>query len=301
MSTGEELNARSADLDSCDAEAFATSRDSPYRRAEGACRGRRARRHRAPAALGPERLSGPRSVHPLHRLRGLGQEQEEQGRQREPELEQLRRATIRRSTRSRAASPVRWRHAGQLQQEEQLGDKSSKKDQKDDKHAEDTPSSVVPPVGSGGDDDDDDGALSSASSALTDWDEPLVPGLVALAALLTLGGVDLRAPAPPALARAAATRRTSSSARPRRRHDTQVAAPVDAARPVEVEVPSDERRSPAPRANAPSGPGARSWCSWRPTRTRCSRACRPWCRPRRGRSPPSREGSSSSTRAPPAR
>ena len=60
----------------------------------------------------------------------------------------------------------------------------------------------MPPVGSGGDDDDDDGALKSASNALTDWDEPLVPGLVALVALLTLAAsLVRRAPqAPPSCA-----------------------------------------------------------------------------------------------------
>jgi hypothetical protein len=47
-------------------------------------------------------------------------------------------------------------------------------------------SRAIPPVGAGGDDDDGDGALSSVSGTLTDWDEPLVPGLVALVALFTL-------------------------------------------------------------------------------------------------------------------
>jgi hypothetical protein len=77
---------------------------------------------------------------------------------------------------------------------QQNGDKSgSKKSDKKKKSSSSKPqeedaSGVVPlPVGSGGDDDDDEGALTSATNALTDWDEPLVPGLVALAALLTLG------------------------------------------------------------------------------------------------------------------
>jgi hypothetical protein len=64
-------------------------------------------------------------------------------------------------------------------------DKSKQgKQDKPDKKPEDT--AAVSSTGSG-DDDDDDGALASVGSALTDWDDPVVPGLVALAALLTLG------------------------------------------------------------------------------------------------------------------
>ncbi len=38
----------------------------------------------------------------------------------------------------------------------------------------------------GGDDGDDDGTLASVGSALTDWNDPVLPGLVVLVALLTL-------------------------------------------------------------------------------------------------------------------
>ena len=42
-------------------------------------------------------------------------------------------------------------------------------------------------AGGGGSDGDDDSALTSVGNALTDWNDPVLPGLVALIGLVTLG------------------------------------------------------------------------------------------------------------------
>jgi hypothetical protein len=63
-------------------------------------------------------------------------------------------------------------------------DKPAKKREKQD--SEQTDTTAVAPAATGGDDDDDDGALASVGSAITDWDDPIVPGLVTLVALITL-------------------------------------------------------------------------------------------------------------------
>lgn len=63
--------------------------------------------------------------------------------------------------------------------------KSKAKKSKQDDSAETT---TAVAVGAGGsDDDNDDGALTSVGNALTDWNDPVLPGLVALVGLVTLG------------------------------------------------------------------------------------------------------------------
>lgn len=68
------------------------------------------------------------------------------------------------------------------------GSKSSKKSssKKNGGEGGNDSSKAIPVAGSGGG-GDDDGAVGSVASALTDWNDPLLPGLVALAALFTLG------------------------------------------------------------------------------------------------------------------
>ena len=182
MTTGEELNARSADLDSCARKRLRRHAIHPI----GALRALAAivalAAIAAPVGAGPERLPGPRPVRPLDRRGASGKNKKKNAR---PELEQLRlarRPGARPDHRGGSSGGDTPDSSSNKKKQNESKDKSSK----EDKNAEDS-SAALPPVGSGGDDDDDDGALSSASSTLTDWDEPLVPGLVALAALLTLG------------------------------------------------------------------------------------------------------------------
>jgi hypothetical protein len=63
--------------------------------------------------------------------------------------------------------------------------KKSKKDKKQDDSGDSAESATLP-VTPSGDDGDDDGALASFADAVTDWDDPVVPGLVLLVALATL-------------------------------------------------------------------------------------------------------------------